>query len=224
MSNDIRLRCGAALVAATAFCGPVNAHGAEPEAVIVAADEVADSASLPVSGVRPAVSGARPGLKPDPFTEQGALGHFTWGVDIGSSVDLTAHDMTGFNMAACVGYKGRWLRFAGVGAEVTSVMNNSSRLCPVYVMARSSFSPYHRLCFMELRAGVSFSSVMELPTQTDFYGSAGVGLTLAHSRKFTSHVVLRGTVIPLRPVTDDMGRKHLNYVLAYACIGLGCAF
>ena len=29
----------------------------------------------------------------DPFITQGALGHFTWGVDLGGGVDLTSHDM-----------------------------------------------------------------------------------------------------------------------------------
>lgn len=188
----------------------------------VASDNTDDDSALVSESSQAAPA---PKLMPpsDPFTEQGAIGHFTWGADIGSGVDLTAHDMTGFNMSACIGYKGRWVRFAGIGAEVTSVMNNSSRLCPLYVMARSSFSPCHRLCFMEVRAGVSFNSIMQYKTQTDFYSSVGVGLTLAHSRKFSSHVTLRGTVIPLSPVIDETGR-HLNYVLAYACIGLGCAF
>lgn len=160
---------------------------------------------------------------PDPFMSQGALGHFTWGVDIGSGVDLTSHDMTGFCMSACVGYKGHWMRFAGVGLEVMSMMNNSSRLCPIYAMARTSFSPARRQCFLEARAGVSVNSIMPYRTQTDFYGALGVGFTLAHSRKFSSHVVLRGTVIPMKGV-DYEGGRALNYVLAYACIGLGCAF
>lgn len=159
----------------------------------------------------------------DAFRENGAIGHFTWGVDIGSGVDLTSHDMTMFELGACFGYKGSWMRFAGIGASIVSMMNNSSRCYPVYGMLRTSFSRYHRLCFMEVQAGVSFNSILDYKQQTDFYGSLGIGLTLAHSRKFTSHVVLRGVFMPLSPVEVD-GVRHLTYDIGYACIGIGCAF
>lgn len=159
----------------------------------------------------------------DAFRENGAIGHFTWGVDIGSGVDLTSHDMTMFELGACFGYKGSWMRFAGIGASIVSMMNNSSRCYPVYGMLRTSFSRYHRLCFMEVQAGVSFNSILDYKQQTDFYGSLGIGLTLAHSRKFTSHVVLRGVFMPLSPVEVD-GARHLTYDMGYACIGIGCAF
>lgn len=159
----------------------------------------------------------------DAFRENGAIGHFTWGVDLGSGVDLTSHDMTMFELGACFGYKGSWMRFAGIGATIVSMMNNSSRCYPVYGMLRTSFSRYHRLCFMEVQAGVSFNSILDYKQQTDFYGSLGIGLTLAHSRKFTSHVVLRGVFMPLSPVDID-GVRHLTYDIGYACIGIGCAF
>ena len=162
-------------------------------------------------------------LQRDPFTESGTMGHFTWGVDLGSGVDLTAHDMTMFELGGVFGYKGRWLRFAGVGASIMSMMGNSSRCYPLYAMIRTSFSPYHRLCFLEVKGGVSFNSILEYKSQAGFYGSLGIGLTLAHSRKFSSHVVLRGIFMPLKPVEID-GTRHLNYDLAYAAIGIGCAF
>ena len=159
----------------------------------------------------------------DAFRENGAIGHFTWGVDLGSGVDLTSHDMTMFELGACFGYKGSWMRCAGVGATIVSMMNNSSRCYPVYGMLRTSFSRYHRLCFMEVQAGVSFNSILDYKRQSDFYGSLGIGLTLAHSRKFTSHVILRGVFMPLSPVEVD-GVRHLTYDIGYACIGIGCAF
>ncbi|MDE5942054.1 MAG: hypothetical protein K2H14_08095 [Muribaculaceae bacterium] len=168
---------------------------------------------------------ARPGNStPDPFGAEGTLNHFTWGVGLGSGVDLTAHDMTMFEISACFGYKNEWIRFAGIGAGIMSMMNNSSRCYPVYGMVRTSFSPYHRLCFLEAKAGASFSSFLSYGSQTNFYGSLGFGLTLAHSRKFTSHVVLRGVIMPLNSVTLTDGMKALDYTLAYAAIGLGCAF
>jgi len=162
-------------------------------------------------------------LKADPFMENGALGHFTWGVDLASGVDLTSHDMTMFELEGCFGYKNRWVRFAGVGASIVTMMNNSSRCYPVFGMVRTSFSPFRRLCFMELKAGISFNTMLDYKSQTDFYGSLGVGFTLAHSRTFSSHVVLRAIYMPLRPVEVN-GVRQLTYDLAYASIGLGCAF
>ena len=214
------------VVSAEVRSGDSAAVSAGAVNVVVGETAVSIATGYPTAEPQQPVKGhvTRKGLERDPFTEQGALGHFTWGADLGSGVDLTAHDMTGFQISACFGYKGRWVRFAGLGVELMSMMNNSSRLTPVYAMVRTSFSPWHRLCFMELRAGISMSSIHQFKTQTDLYGSLGLGLTLAHSRKFSSHVVLRATAVPLKPVTDNEGFRQLNYVLAYACIGLGCAF
>lgn len=161
--------------------------------------------------------------QPDPFITNGAMGHFTWGVDLGSGVDVTSHNMTMFELGANFGYKGGWMRFVGVGAAIASMMDNSSRCYPVFAMARTSFSPRQQLCFMELKAGVSFNSILDYPSQTDFYGSLGVGFTLAHSRKFSSHVILRAIYMPLSPIEID-DRMHLDYHLGYAAIGIGCAF
>lgn len=151
-----------------------------------------------------------------PFTE-----HFSWGVDIVSGVDLTAHDMTMLELSASAGYKNSFIRFAGVGASILSMMNNSSRCYPVYAMLRTSFSKTHQLCFLELKAGVAFSSILDYGNTTNVYGSVGLGVTLAHSRRFSSHVLLRGVVIPLKSANS---LSKPDYDLYYASIGLGCAF
>lgn len=159
----------------------------------------------------------------DPFGESGTFGNFTWGFDIGSGVDLTAHDMTMFSIGAAFGYKNRYFRFAGVGASILSMMNDSSHCYPIYAMVRTSFTPNYSPCFLEVKAGLSFSTFQNYGSQTDFFGSVGVGFTLAHSRKFTSHIALRGMIMPLRSVTVE-NTKHLDYILSYAAIGIGCAF
>lgn len=190
------------------------------------ASEVTDTVAENPAAGEPRAAGENYRLSPDlpdPFTEKGVLGHFTWGVDLGSGVDVTAHDMTNFEISASLGYKGGWMRLAGVGASILSMMDNASRCYPVYAVARTSFTPGHRLCFMELKAGVSFNSMFDYPSQTDFYGSLGIGFTLAHSRKFTSHVIIRAVYMPLTPIEID-GQQHLDYHLGYASIGIGCAF
>lgn len=159
----------------------------------------------------------------DPFVSDGAIGHFTWGVDLASGVDLTARDMTMANISGCFGYKGGIMRFAGIGAAIISMMNNSSRCYPVYAMARTTFSRARKPCFLEIKAGVTFNSILNYKSTTDFYGSLGVGFTLAHSRKFSSHVVLSGICMPLRSIDTPDGHA-LGYTIAYASIGLGCAF
>lgn len=136
---------------------------------------------------------------------------------------MTTHDMTNFSIGAEFGYKNRWLRFVGVGASIMSMMNNSSRCYPVYAMVRTSFSKYHKLCFLELRGGVSFNSILDSSHATGAYGSAGIGITMAHGRTFSSHVVLRAEVMPIKASYSDPS-LDFSYTLALACIGIGIAF
>ena len=150
-------------------------------------------------------------------------GHFTWGVDISSGVDLTENDMTMFSLGAGFGYRGGWLQFAGVGASIISMMNNSSRCYPVYAVVRTSFSSRPQLCFMELRGGVSFNSILESKSQSGAYVSAGCGITLARSRSFSSYIMVRGVVMPVKGVFEDEA-MNFRYTLGFACIGLGIAF
>ena len=175
---------------------------------------------------------ADPAVNPDSMNETSSQtvtpmlrssGHFTWGVDISSGVDLTENDMTMFSLGAGFGYRGGWLQFAGVGASIISMMNNSSRCYPVYAVVRTSFSSRPQLCFMELRGGVSFNSILESTSQSGAYVSAGCGITLARSRSFSSYIMVRGVVMPVKGVFEDEA-MNFRYTLGFACIGLGIAF
>lgn len=175
---------------------------------------------------------ADPAVNPDSMNETSSQtvtpmlrspGHFTWGVDISSGVDLTENDMTMFSLGAGFGYRGGWLQFAGVGASIISMMNNSSRCYPVYAVVRTSFSSRPQLCFMELRGGVSFNSILESKSQSGAYVSAGCGITLARSRSFSSYIMVRGVVMPVKGVFEDEA-MNFRYTLGFACIGLGIAF
>ena len=173
-----------------------------------------------------ATTGATPpggSTPPDPFITDGSIGHFTWGVDLTSGVDLTANDMTMIAISGCFGYKGGIWRIAGVGAEIISMMNNSSRCYPVYAIARTSFTRRPSSCFMEMKACVAFNYMYNYSLQTDLYGSLGVGFTLAHSRRFSSHAVLSAVAMPLKEAPTHR-EPALGYTLVYASISLGCAF
>lgn len=129
------------------------------------------------------------------------LGHFSWGADLGSAVDLTANDMTSVNIHGYFGYKGPWLRFLGVGAGINSMLNNASRCYPIYAMLRTSFSPQPKLCFLDLRLGISINNILDYSSQTNLYSSVGLGVTLAKGKKFSSHIILSYDFMPTRPYT-----------------------
>lgn len=163
------------------------------------------------------------------------LGHFTWGGDAGSAVDLTANDMTSINFSAYFGYKGGWFRLAGVGASINTMINNSSRCYPVFGIIRTSFSSRPQLCFLDLRGGVSFNNINDARSQTDFFGSLGLGITLASGRKFSSHIIVSYIFMPVSPLKvlvpdqeNPEGAPVENIMpfhdLHYASIRIGCSF
>lgn len=174
------------------------------------------------------------------------LGHFTWGADLGSSVDLTANDMTSVDLHGYFGYKGHWVRFAGVGAGINSMLGNASRCYPLYAMFRTSFSSQPQLCFLDLRLGASINNILNFSSQTNFYGSLGLGVTLAKGKKFSSHIIVSYNFMPTRPytvysevpVTDSPGEvfegetpatttvasKYSFPDLHFAAIRIGCSF
>lgn len=216
----------AMLFAATPFA----AEGATPEA-----------APAPATVADAAVADEPPSM----FGSQGhdALGHFSWGIDLATGIDMTANDMTFGSIQGYFGYKNSFLRFLGVGAGMDVIMNNPSRCYPVFAMLRTSFSRQPRLCFFDLRGGVSFNNMFDLPSQTGFYGSVGFGITLAKGRKFASHIILGYTFKPMHdvytdaeiPPTDaDTGAdaplpepgpvRHRLSDLHFASIRIGCAF
>ena len=167
--------------------------------------------------------------------------HFTWGADLGTGIDMTTSDMTFVDLHAYLGYKSRAVRFAGIGAGINTMMNNSSRSYPVYAMLRTSFSATPRLCFMDLRLGAAFNNFYEFESQTDLYASVGLGITLASGRRFSSHLIIGYTFMPVRnlipkasaylpadtpeasePVITNESRPIPD--LHYASIRIGCAF
>ncbi len=144
---------------------------------------------------------------------------FTWGADAGSSVDMSATGMSAIDLSINLGYKASYVRFLGLGAGITSMIENSSRIYPVYALFRSSFSRRPRFCFLDLRAGAAVCNINDISTQVNFYGSLGLGITLAHSRRFSSHIVLAYTFVPL---SGEARHQFDNF--HFATLRLGVAF
>ncbi|MBO5054114.1 MAG: hypothetical protein J6C44_07810 [Muribaculaceae bacterium] len=120
---------------------------------------------------------------------------FTWGADIGASVDMTGHDMSALGIGAMFGMEWKWIRFIGVGAEADVMVSNSSRTFPLSLIFRTDFSQHRRLLFMDLRGGVAPSYLDHDRQETVPYLSGGMGITLAAGHKFSSHLTLSYTYL-----------------------------
>lgn len=149
--------------------------------------------------------------------------HFTWGASLGSSIDMTGQDMTAVDIDAFFGYKGGYLRFAGLGAGIRMMMSNSSRSYPVYAMLRTSFTKSPSLVYMEIKGGISFTNLYTDVFQRNFVGGIAVGFTLAHSRTFSSNFSLGYEYMPLSNGTVDGNHTHFSD-LHYASIRIGASF
>ncbi len=121
------------------------------------------------------------------------INHFTWGADIGSSIEMSGNDMSSVDIDAYFGYKSNTIRTIGVGAGIKSAIGNSYSFIPVYAILRTSFTNKPTLCFLDLRLGCSFNSLKEDATQRSFYGSTGIGFNLYTTKEFKSHIILSYT-------------------------------
>lgn len=116
--------------------------------------------------------------------------HFTWGADIGTSIDLSGYDSSTFDVDANIGYKNRYLRLLGIGAGFHRSLGSGDNYIPLYAILRTSFAPTPKLFFLSLKAGYSFNTIGDAPTYGDITAAAGIGLNLAVSDKFKTHIVL----------------------------------
>lgn len=150
-----------------------------------------------------------------------ALSHFTWGVDLGASIDLTAHNMSTLNADVHFGYKNDYIRLVGVGAGIHRSFGAGNNFIPVYVIFRSSFRKKPSLFFLNLKAGYSFNTISDSPTYGDISGSVGLGINLAISKTFKSHIIIGYSF-------RHFNRKHQqatnldiqNISLATVCFGV----
>lgn len=148
---------------------------------------------------------------------------FAWGAEFGSSIDLSAHDMSSIDFNAGFGLSWRWLSLAAIGAGANIMVSNSCRTYPLFAVIRTSFSDRPRLVFLDVRGGVALNYLPRNMTQTGAYTSAGIGFNLAGNRKFQSYIVAGYTFINRRDVTDQTGTQPYE-PLHFAGIRLGVSF
>lgn len=116
--------------------------------------------------------------------------HFTWGGEIGASVDLGGNDMSTFDVDVMFGYKNKIIKTLGVGAGIHRAFGQGSNFVPVYAVIRMYFSPDHKLFFLNLKGGYSFNSFSEHGSQNGLKGCIGIGCNLSQGRKANSHLIL----------------------------------
>ncbi|MDE6268052.1 MAG: hypothetical protein K2M04_03115 [Muribaculaceae bacterium] len=152
---------------------------------------------------------------------------FTWGLDLGSSVDMSGRDMTYVELDACFGYRTPGISLVGIGASIGIMTTNSSRLFPVYALVRTSFSTRPKPVFMELRTGMS-SNEISGNHQWGFYANAGVGFKLATGKNFGSHIILSYNLVCRHSVTtideEDYVTIHRFKDLHLISLRLGVTF
>ncbi|MBQ9077623.1 MAG: hypothetical protein IJY31_07280 [Muribaculaceae bacterium] len=149
--------------------------------------------------------------------------HFAWGADVGGAIDMSGNDMSAINLDAYFGYKNPFVKIAGVGAGIDMMVSNSSRMFPVYGIFQSGFRNTPTLCFLDVRAGLSFNNLVANESQSDFYGSLGVGFNLAEGRNFRSYVILSYNYVGLDSYTAYGYYYHLRD-LHSANIRIGISF
>lgn len=149
--------------------------------------------------------------------------HFTWGADIGSAIDLSGNSLSSISLDAIFGYKTDIIDIVGAGAAINMAFSNGNRMFPIYATLRTNFMQRQSLLFLDLRAGCSINYLEESETQTGFYGSAGVGINLAISRKFKSHLILSYNYTGLNAYSVN-GNYYNPHDLNTVSIRLGIRF
>ncbi len=116
--------------------------------------------------------------------------HFTWGVDVGTSIDLRGNDLSTIDADVMIGYKSNFIRTLGLGAGVHRAVSQKNTFYPLYLVFRSSFRNKPSLFFFNLRAGYAFSNLGTGVSRGGPSAAIGVGINLAMSKKFQSHILL----------------------------------
>lgn len=116
--------------------------------------------------------------------------HFTWGAEFGSSIDITGHNHSTFNLNLNIGYKNAIFKVAGIGFGINRSIVSGDTYIPVYALVRTSFTRKPSLLFMNLHLGYSFNTIEDSPTFGDMTSALGLGINLSKSRKANSYLIL----------------------------------
>lgn len=148
---------------------------------------------------------------------------FAWGADIGASIDMSGNDMSSVDFDIALGMKRGWLNFLGIGAQANLSVSNSCRSFPLFLLFRTNFTDRPTRVFWELKGGASLNYLEHNHQQTGIYGSTGIGIRLASSRNFSSHMTLGYTYIQRRKIVGTE-MTHNFTDLHFATVKIGVTF
>ena len=127
---------------------------------------------------------------------------FTWGGDIGSTIDFSSSGKSSIDAEMNFGYKCPYFKVIGVGAGIHTCLSSNNTFIPVFALLRTSFSSKPKLCFLELKGGYSFNSLGNV-SQSAPFGSIGLGCNLYRNSKFSSHIILSYNFYKINDFTTD---------------------
>lgn len=149
--------------------------------------------------------------------------HFTWGFDAGASIDMNGNNMSTFDAEGFVGFRNSFIKALGGGVGIHRAFGNGTNFVPVYMIFRSSFRTKPSLFFFNLKVGYSFNTLSDSPTKGGVNFSAGVGINLAQSKNFSTHIVLSYGFFHLdrdQQIAANMKIRHIDF----AQLRFGVAF
>lgn len=116
--------------------------------------------------------------------------HFTWGADMGSSVDLTGHNLTTFDLDINFGYASPAIQVFGLSVGLHRALGSGNTFVPICGILRTSFRSKPSRFFLNLKAGYSFNTIQDDNYKGGLQLSAGLGIILQRSKKVQSHIIL----------------------------------
>lgn len=117
-------------------------------------------------------------------------GHFAWGAEVGSSVDLTGNNLTTFDANIYCGWKNSFFQMAGVGVGMQRSIGNGNSFIPFFAMLRTSFRNRPSRFFFNLKGGYSFNTLSSGHSKGGFQFSAGGGMVLKRTKLLQSYIML----------------------------------
>lgn len=156
-------------------------------------------------------------------TRKSAAVRFVWGADAGAAIDMTGNDMSAIELSMALGMKWKGLKFLGVGVQAEVMVSNSRRSYPIYLQVRTNFRDDPSLVFWDVRGGISVNYLEDNLNQTGSYFATGVGIVLAHGKRFSSHMTL-GYEFHSRTDIDTPDRLYSFPNLHAVAVRLGITF
>ncbi len=150
--------------------------------------------------------------------------HFTWGADVGASVDLTAHDMSTFDLDFIIGYKNKFLKTAGVGVGIHRTVQGGDNFIPLYALIRTSFTSRPSLLFLNARFGYSFNTVEDSSMFGDFNSAIGCGINLSQTKKAKTYIIVSAAYRYFNKRHQEMISRLDTYSIWMAQLQFGVNF